>query len=163
MLALVIVLAAALIAVLVLLVVRERQAATYRARYTATPAEVEKARRDSVAISKGTTLGQAAEHLAPWFPDVVDQFAPGDWRFLGSPVDFVVFDGLSDGAVKRVVLVEVKSGKQSLSARQAQIRTALRSGELPLAWMTLPAPKAVPTLRRAGRAGLIEQPPAEPS
>jgi predicted Holliday junction resolvase-like endonuclease len=162
MLALVIVLAVVLIAVVALLVIRERQSASYRERYTATPADVEKARSDSVAISKGTTRGQAAEHLAAFFPEMVEQFQPGDWRFLGSPVDFVVFDGLSDGVVKRVVLVEVKSGKRTLNARQGQIRSALASGELPLVWVTLPAPKPAPTLRRAVRARLVE-PPAESS
>ena len=58
--------------------VRERRFTDYRARYTATLAEVEAARSHSVATSKGSTLGQAAEHLAPMFPELVERFSPGD-------------------------------------------------------------------------------------
>jgi predicted Holliday junction resolvase-like endonuclease len=144
MLALVIVLAAALAALAIYVVWRERkfadhraQFADHRARYTATSADVEAARSHSVATSKGSTLGQAAEHLAPVFPEMVERFLPGDWRFLGSPVDYVVLDGLTSGRVERVVLVEVKSGDPRLNDRQAQIQAAVAMGSLPVAWLTL--------------------------
>jgi predicted Holliday junction resolvase-like endonuclease len=37
----------------------------------------------------------------------------GDIRFLGSPVDLVVFDGLAEGQVRRLIFVEVKSGRST--------------------------------------------------
>lgn len=159
MLALVIVLAILLAVVLVVLVVRERRAAAYRAIYMATSADVEAARAHSVATSKGSTLGQVAEHLAPWLPEMTERFSPGDWRFLGSPIDFVVFDGLGDGAVERVVFVEVKSGSPRLSARQAQIRSAIVSGELRVEWMTLRMPREPRTDRRTSHPRVVELPP----
>jgi predicted Holliday junction resolvase-like endonuclease len=42
--------------------------ADYRARFTATPDDMDAARAHSVATSRGSTRGQAAEHLAPLFP-----------------------------------------------------------------------------------------------
>jgi len=40
-------------------------------------------------------------------------YNPTDARFLGSPVDFVVFNGLSGDSPEEVVFLEVKTGKAS--------------------------------------------------
>jgi predicted Holliday junction resolvase-like endonuclease len=157
---LVIVLAAVLVAFAVVFVVRESRHATYRATHIATRADLEAARKHSVATSKGTTRGLAAEHLAPFFPEMVEQFAAGDWRFLGSPVDFVVFDGLGGDDVERLVLVEVKSGNDvRLNARQAHLRAAVHAGLVRLEWMTLRAPKPAPARRRRPPPRIVELPP----
>jgi predicted Holliday junction resolvase-like endonuclease len=103
-------------------------------------------------------LGQAAEHLAPLFPDMAEQFSPGDWRFLGSPVDFVVFDGLTAGAVERVVLVEVKSTDPRLNARQAQISAAITNGKMGLEWLPLRPPKSSVAPHRRARPQIVELP-----
>lgn len=162
MLALVIVLAVVVVALVVFIVARERQSAAYEAEYTATAKDVQDARAQSVAISKGTTRGLAAEHLAPFFPEMVEQFAPGDWRFLGTPVDFVVFDGLGEEAVSRVVLVEVKSGRKGgLSTRQAALRAAVNAGAVRLQWLTIKGPKPAATRRPPIRPQIIELPHEE--
>ena len=51
---------------------------------------------------------------------------PREARFLGSPVDFVVFDGLETGTVRQVVFVEVKTGGAGLSERERLVRDAVR-------------------------------------
>lgn len=56
---------------------------------------------------------------------MADRFAPSDGRFLGLPTDYIVLDGLSDGAFSRIVLVEIKAGRQRLNVRQSQIRAAV--------------------------------------
>ena len=66
-------------------------------------------------------------------PDFV--FNPKDARFLGSPIDFVVFDGLNEGEVKRVVLLEVKTGMSALNTRERKIRDAVQSGKVE--WMEI--------------------------
>jgi predicted Holliday junction resolvase-like endonuclease len=85
-------------------------------------------RRDAVARSSSVVTGKAAEQLAPYlagFP-----YNPRDVRFLGSPVDLVVFDGLEAGDVRCVALVEVKYGTGQLSTRQRQVRDAVRRGDV---------------------------------
>lgn len=144
MLAVVIVVLALLVVSVVVLIDTRTKFATHRERYTATEDDVEAARTHSVATSKGSTLGQAAEHLAPFFPEMVDHFCAGDWRFLGSPVDYVVFDGLTKGAVRRIVLVEVKTGSPRLNARQSQLHTAVTTSEFPVSWLTLNQSFAAP-------------------
>ena len=73
-------------------------------------------RKDAIAKSEAVIRGKVTEHLIPFFPDF--SYHPQDARFLGTPVDFIVFDGLSSGEMKSVIFVEVKSGKTAaLSSR----------------------------------------------
>ena len=81
-------------------------------------------RADAVHRSQAVTLGKVQEQLVPFFPQF--PFNPKDARFLGSPVDFVVFDGLSEGTVERVVFVEVKTGASQLTARERQVRNVVQ-------------------------------------
>jgi len=87
-------------------------------------------RADAVAKSLAVTVGKVSEQLVPYLPGF--GYNPKDARFLGSPVDFVVFDGLDAGALERVVFLEVKTGAAALSTRERQIRDAIGSGRV--AW-----------------------------
>jgi predicted Holliday junction resolvase-like endonuclease len=103
----------------------------YKVTHTQTQDEVLAAREHAVRTSAGTNRGNAAQHLAPYMPEMIDRFAPGDWRFLGSPIDFVVFDGLSVGRVTRIVLVEVKTSGP-LSRKQSLIKAGIDAGAVSL-------------------------------
>lgn len=90
------------------------------------------ARADALLRSRAVLRGRAAEQLAPvlgGFP-----FDPADARFLGSPVDFVVFDGCREvragerDTLRRIVLVDVKTGGSSLSTVQRRIRDCVEAG-----------------------------------
>jgi len=83
-------------------------------------------RRDAVSQSKAVTRGQVYEQFATYFPEF--EFNPKDAQFLGRPVDFVIFDGLDEGQLRRIVFVEVKTGGAKLNARQRCVRDAVRSG-----------------------------------
>jgi predicted Holliday junction resolvase-like endonuclease len=96
-------------------------------------------RADAIQRSKGVILGRATEHLAPVLG--VFPYSPKDVRFVGSPVDLVVFDGLDEGDVREIVLVEVKTGTSQLSPRQRQVRDAVERGSIKwLEWRLPPAP-----------------------
>ena len=83
-------------------------------------------RQDSVDRSRATLSGQFLEKLAPHLPDF--PYDPTDVRFIGTPVDYVVFDGLAEGAVDEVVFLEVKSGRSTLSSSQRRVRDAVEAG-----------------------------------
>ena len=85
-------------------------------------------RKDAVRRSVAVTTGKVFEQLVPYMPGFA--FNPKDARFLGSPVDFVVFDGLSEGEVRRVVFVEVKTGAAQLSPRERRVREAVEAGRV---------------------------------
>jgi predicted Holliday junction resolvase-like endonuclease len=85
-------------------------------------------RQDAVQRSLAVTTGKVVEQLVPYLPDF--RFNPKDARFLGTPVDFVVFDGLDQGALRRVVFVEVKTGTADLTARERLIREVVQAGRV---------------------------------
>lgn len=99
------------------------------------PEMLRDARKDAVTRSTAVTRGQAFEHLAPFMDDF--GYHPRDARFLGSPIDFVVFDGLGDADVREIVFVEVKTGRSRLSARERAVREAVLEGRV--AWRELRA------------------------
>jgi predicted Holliday junction resolvase-like endonuclease len=92
-------------------------------------------RRDAVQRSEAVTVGKVSEQLLPFFPEF--RFNPRDARFLGAPVDLVVFDGLAEGMVRRVVFVEVKTRGARLTARERLVRDAIEAGRVE--WLELRA------------------------
>jgi predicted Holliday junction resolvase-like endonuclease len=50
-------------------------------------------RKDAIDKSQSVTMGKMTEHIVPYLPGF--RFNPSDARFIGSPIDFVVFDGLA--------------------------------------------------------------------
>ena len=90
-------------------------------------------REDAVQRSLAVTAGKVHEQLVPYLPEFA--FNPKDARFLGSPVDLIVFDGLAAGDVRRIVFLEVKTGGASLTARERQVRDVVEAREV--AWAEL--------------------------
>ena len=94
----------------------------WKLRYSAT------IREDAVQRSLAVTAGKVHEQLVPYLPEF--GFNPKDARFLGSPVDLIVFDGLAAGDVRRIVFLEVKTGGASLTARERQVRGVVEAREV---------------------------------
>ena len=94
----------------------------WKLRYTRT------IRRDAVERSAAVTAGKVHEQLVPHLAGF--EFNPKDARFLGSPVDFLVFDGLAEGSLGRIVFLEVKTGAATLSPRERQVKEAVLAGRV---------------------------------
>lgn len=105
-------------------------------------------RKDAIEKSRAVTLGKVAEHVVPFLPGF--QHNPKDARFIGTPVDFIIFDGLDVGEVRHITFVEVKTGSSSLSKRERQIRDAVKQQRV--IWEEL----RIPTV--ASQNHLMEQP-----
>ena len=95
--------------------------------------DLKEARKDALDKSRAVIRGQATEHLAPY---VMDGVNPKDCRFMGNPIDYIVFDGLSDVTdkvakeVKEVIFVDVKTGKSNLTTVQRRIRDAIKNNRV---------------------------------
>jgi predicted Holliday junction resolvase-like endonuclease len=128
-----IILVVVLISVLVAFGVTLVRSSSYRATHTHTVDEVKALRGESVRGSSSVRMGQIQEHLAPLLPAFADKYSLRDARFMGAPVDYVVFDGLEAGRVTRLVLVEIKTGTSTLNDNQRMIRDAVKVG-IPVEW-----------------------------
>jgi len=76
--------------------------------------------------------------MAPLLPEF--PFSSADARFIGNPIDFVVFDGYTQvkdekGDTISVVLVEVKKGKGRLTREETMIKRAVEEGRV--SWRTI--------------------------
>lgn len=80
-------------------------------------------RQDAINRSYSVNLGKITEHLIPFhinFP-----FNPKDARFIGSPIDMIVFDGYSDKKDEIIIyIVEIKTGNSKLTDTQKRIKEA---------------------------------------
>ena len=86
-------------------------------------AEIKMAREDAVKRSRAVLNGQLSEQFAAFFPGFPAD--PTEIRFVGKPVDFVAFPGLSTGTVDEVLFVEVKTGNAALSKVERSLRDAV--------------------------------------
>ena len=86
-------------------------------------------RSDAINRSRAVIGGQVVEQVAPFLPGF--PCAPADASFIGKPVDFVAFPGLSESdKVDEVLLIEVKTGRSELNAREKEIRRAVNEGRV---------------------------------
>ena len=88
-----------------------------------------KVRKDAIKRSRSVIGGQLAEQVAPFLPGFPCN--PGDARFIGKPVDFIAFPGMTeDNRVHEVLLIEVKTGKSALSGREKEVKKAVAEGRV---------------------------------
>jgi len=80
-------------------------------------------RKDAVMRSRAVLSGNFSEQLAPYLPDF--KYSPTECRFLGKPIDFIVFKGMDEKDINEVIFVEVKSGKSKLSSSEKKLKDAI--------------------------------------
>ncbi|MDR2516651.1 MAG: hypothetical protein LBC88_04625 [Spirochaetaceae bacterium] len=101
---------------------RRREAAGWESRL---PRIVKTRLKQSRAVIGGLVSEQMAP-LLPGFP-----FDPGDCRFVGKPVDFIVFRGMNGHGIGEVIFLEVKSGaERRLSDQEKRLRDTIRAGRV---------------------------------
>jgi len=97
-------------------------------------------RKDAANRSRYVLKGKIAEHMIPMYKDVFN-YDPSDARFLGAPIDYVIFDGYtaakdgnSDEPIS-VVLADIKTGNAKLNRTELKIKDAVENGRV--RWETI--------------------------
>ena len=80
-------------------------------------------RKEAIMKSRAVLGGHFSENLAPYLPDF--PYLPNECRFVGKPVDFIVFKGMDQKKIDEVVFVEVKSGNAKLSDQEKNLKEAI--------------------------------------
>ncbi len=110
-------------------------------------------RRDAVERSVAVLLGKASEHVAPLLMASQLGIDPRDLRFLGTPVDYVAFKGLSTGSPEEIVFIEVKSSKTgALTPRERAVKRLVEAKRV--RWVTLNLYQLVEEAKKAVREEL---------
>jgi predicted Holliday junction resolvase-like endonuclease len=96
------------------------------APFTGTPTTIwRKPARMPPSAAAVSVPARRSSRVAPLLGEFADRFDAHDARFLGAPVDYVVFDGLSTGVLREVVLVEVKTGSSRLTPNEREVQVAI--------------------------------------
>ena len=80
-------------------------------------------RKDAIERSRAVLGGQFSEQLAPFLPDF--KYLPTECKFMGKPVDLLVFKGMDEKKIDEVVFVEVKSGKSKTSPVEKSLKETI--------------------------------------
>ena len=95
-------------------------------------ADHKKILESSKNTQRSVLKGKIGEQMAPLFPEFYEKFEASDARFIGSPIDYVIFKNLSKFDKKEknnepieIVLVDVKTGKNTLEKNQKAIQDAV--------------------------------------
>lgn len=89
--------------------------------------EKELAQKQAISQSRAVLGGKFTEQMAPYLPEF--KYDPTEARFIGSPIDMVVFPGLSIGDPREIVIMEIKSGsKCQLTSTEKKIQKLIEDG-----------------------------------
>jgi predicted Holliday junction resolvase-like endonuclease len=69
--------------------------------------------------------GMFAQQLAPYLPNF--PFSPTEAKFIGAPIDFLVFKGMDAQHIEEVIFVEVKSGSARLNQNEHSLKDAIEN------------------------------------
>ena len=83
-------------------------------------------RPEKIAISVG--IGKIIEKILPAHKNF--DLTPSDCRFLGEPIDMIVFDGATEHKIKQITFMDVKTGRASLNTHQKRIRDAINDHDV---------------------------------
>lgn len=71
--------------------------------------------------------GMFSEQVAPFLPNFRKDLKASEARFIGKPIDFIIFKGMDEQNISEVVFVEVKSGHSQLSTNERKLREAIQA------------------------------------
>ena len=98
-----------------------------------------KIRQDAVRGSRNAITGEIYEKILPSMPNF--PYAPKDMVFVGKWTDYIIFNGLSEGDLREIIFLEIKSGKSRLNANEKMIKKILDEKIVRFAEMRVGAPK----------------------
>ncbi len=83
-------------------------------------AKLQKLRGEIADKQRAVVKGGVAETFAPLLGDF--PFKPSECKFLGDPIDYVVFEGLNERNITAIHFVDVKADSSQLKKHQKQIK-----------------------------------------
>jgi predicted Holliday junction resolvase-like endonuclease len=70
-------------------------------------------------------IGKIIEKILPAHKNFT--IPPPDCRFLGEPIDMVVFDSISNNDINHITFLDVKTGNAKLNPHQKLVRDAVNA------------------------------------
>jgi len=92
-------------------------------------------RKDAVERSRSSLKGKIGEQMSPLLPEFYSKYEPADARFIGTPIDFIIFKNMGKFSKDKkklieVIFLEVKTGSPALTPLESAIKMAVKSGRI---------------------------------
>jgi len=87
--------------------------------------------------------GNISEELAPFLPGFPKDLKLSEARFVGKPIDFIVFKGMDDKNITEVVFLEVKTGESHLNTIERTLKNAIEEKKVRWVPYRFRAPKEI--------------------
>jgi predicted Holliday junction resolvase-like endonuclease len=85
--------------------------------------EIPRQRKEAILKSRSIIGGQFSEQLAPFLSDF--KHSPTECKFLGQPIDLIIFKGLDNKEIEEVTFMEIKSGNSKLNNSQKSLKETI--------------------------------------
>ena len=82
----------------------------------------------AIITTRSVNIGKNLEKILPIMEDFKWQLP--DCRFLGDPIDLLIFNGLSVNNIESISFIEVKSGKARLNKHQKLVKEAVEDNRV---------------------------------
>lgn len=89
---------------------------------------IKEERKKAVDKSRSVIKGKVSEELIPFEKDF--SYNPSEMKFLGYPVDYIVFRGSDGKEIEEVVFLEIKTGQSRLSKQEKNLKQAIQEGNV---------------------------------
>lgn len=92
----------------------------------------------SLDTQRSVIKGKIAEEMFPLLMNLFYGYKLADFKFMGGdPIDYIIFEGLSENQIKSIIFVDVKTGNAKLTERQEVIKFIVNSCNSPyIKWIT---------------------------
>lgn len=105
---------------------------------------IQSERKDALDRARAVLKGKIGEQLAPLLPEFLEICNPSDARFIGSPIDYLIFKNMTleegQDLPLEVILLDIKTGKSGLNIIQKRIREAVDDGRVQFKLLNLDLP-----------------------
>ena len=110
--------------------------------------KVQEVKKEGIKQSRRVLGGEFSEQLAPYLPNF--PFSPTETKFIGKPIDLVVFKGMDQKNITEVIFVEVKSGKSRLNPNERILRNVIDDKKV--SWQEYRVPEEITKIPEKSRA-----------
>jgi predicted Holliday junction resolvase-like endonuclease len=80
-------------------------------------------REDAIKRSRSVLTGQFSEQISPYMPGF--PYSPTECKFLGKPIDFIVFKGADSNNIEEVIFLEIKSCDAKLNKQEKNLKKTI--------------------------------------
>lgn len=91
-------------------------------------AEIKNARIDANMTQRAVLRGKISEEIVPLLPNF--PYEMSCLKFMGAPIDYIVYPGINNEDIQEIVFLEVKTSKAVLNNRQKQIKKIISEGKV---------------------------------